>query len=122
MRAVHTAIPLRGHPLHEHYLRMVAAVVMHDGQQRNLVMRCRPQHAGRVVHIAIGLNVDGQPSIFPVCKRSTHGSRRVVADAAATLASDVVVVLIHVPQAAWPTANETLPSDERPIFILDQRP
>src|SRR5262249_1907855 len=48
--------------------------------------------------------------------------RSVITDATASLAADVVIVLVHIPQSAWPTADETLPSYKRPIFIFDQRP
>ena len=75
-------------------------------------MRGRPKHARGVVHIAVGLDIDREPAVLSVSERGAHGSGRVVADAAATLTADVVIVLIHVPQPARPAADEALPSDE----------
>src|SRR5262249_29954557 len=48
--------------------------------------------------------------------------RRLVAYPPSPMPSDVVMVLVHVPQAPWPAADEALPADKRPVFILDQRP
>src|SRR5437764_11065027 len=85
-------------------------------------MRRRPQHTRSVVHITVCLDIDREPPILFVCKRGPHSSRRIVADAATALAADVVIVLIHVPKPSRPSADESLPSDQRPIFIPDERP
>src|SRR5215471_12655531 len=85
-------------------------------------MGCGPQNPRRIIHIAIRLNVDRQPSVLAIRESCADRGRSVITDATASLAADVVIVLVHIPQSAWPTADETLPSYKRPIFIFDQRP
>src|SRR6267142_4371618 len=104
------------------HFRVVGSVVMHDDEHRNLVMRGSPQHTRREVEIAISLDIDGEPAVLLVGQGSANGCWRVVADTARALAADVLVVLIEVPELVGPTTNEALPADERPVFILDQRP
>jgi hypothetical protein len=91
---------------------VIAAVIVHDRQQRNLVMGRGPQNTRGVVQIAVGLNVDGQAAVLAICKSCADRRRSVVADTAGTLAADVVIVLVHVPQTARPPTDETLPSNE----------
>src|SRR5215469_6713151 len=47
------AIAEVGEPLHVHELLMVAPVIVHHGEERNLMLCCRPQHARRVHQIAV---------------------------------------------------------------------
>ena len=61
------------------------------------MVRSRPQHTGRVIQVAIVLNVDGQAAIFLVRECSADGSRRAVADAVRSLCSDKLVVLREIP-------------------------
>ena len=82
---VDVAIGASGHGRDEHDLLMIAAVVVHDGEQRDLVMRRGPQHAGSVVQIAVVLDVDGQAAVFLVGQRRAHRRRSAVADAVAAL-------------------------------------
>ena len=56
-------------------------------------MRGGPQHAGRVVEIAVGLDVDGQAAVLAVRQRRAHRGRRAIADAGGALRADVLVML-----------------------------
>src|SRR5580704_5648165 len=98
---------------------MIAAVVVHDGQQRNAMMRRGPQHAGSVVQIAIGLDAHRKTAMLAIGERGAHGSRCTIAHSTRALATDVLIMLVEIPQAARPTADETLPGNQRPIFVLD---
>ena len=71
-----------GHALDVHHFLVIRAVVVHHRQQRDLVMRRRPQHAGRVEQVAVALDVHRQPAVLLVGQRAAHGRRRAVADAA----------------------------------------
>ena len=102
MRAVHTAIPLRGHPLHEHYLRMVAAVVMHYVKYRQAAICAGPQHARRIHEIAIALDGYRQAPVLLVGKRSSSGRGRAIALAAAGRRTGEVIMLGHIPQPPMP--------------------
>ncbi len=70
-----------GHVLDVHALLMIGAIVVHDAEQRDLVMRGGPQDAGRVVQIAVALDVDGQAAVFAVGQRRADRGRSAVADA-----------------------------------------
>ena len=76
MSPLDVAIVFRCEHLHVHALLMIGAVVVHDVQHRDLVMRGGPQDSGRVVQIAVALNVDGQAAVFLVRQRRTDGSGR----------------------------------------------
>ena len=41
---------------------------------------------------------------------------------AGSLPSDVVIMLLHIPDAIGPVPHESLRRNERPIFVLEQRP
>ena len=81
------------HDLHVHQLLMIGAVIVHDVQQRNLVMRRGPQDAGSVVQIAVALDVHAQASVLLVRQRCADGGRRAVADAVCAVRADEVVML-----------------------------
>ena len=81
--AIDAAIVAVRHALHVHHFLVVGAVVVHDAQQRNAVMRRGPQHAGRVHQVAVVLDVDRQPAVLLVGERRAHRRRRAVADAGA---------------------------------------
>ena len=49
--------PVR-HALHVHDLLMITAVVPHDREHRDLVMRRGPQRAGSIHRVAVVLDVD----------------------------------------------------------------
>ena len=116
------AIVQRGLLFDEHHFLVIAAVVVHDGQQRDAMMRGGPQHAGRVVQIAVGLDVDGQAAMLAIRQRRAHRGRCAVAHAARALPADVLIMLVELPQAVRPIADEALPGNQRPVFVLDQRP
>ena len=42
--------------LEPHHFLVIGAIVLHDDQQRNLVMRRGPQRAGRHHQVAVGLD------------------------------------------------------------------
>ena len=95
---------------------------MHHVQHRDLVMRRGPQHSGRVVQIAVALNIDGQASMLFVGESRAYRGGRLIADTCAALRSDVMVGLAEVPQARGPGTDEAVVRYQRPIFILDLRP
>src|SRR5262249_58194227 len=101
---------------------MVATVVVHDVQHRNLVMRCRPENARRIVQIPVGLDVDGETSIFPVCERGSNGCGSAVSNAIGSVAANELMVFRKVPKPSWP---ETLKHDvghQRPVLALNLVP
>ena len=111
-----------GHPLDVHHLLVIGAVVVHHGQQRDLVMRGGPQHAGRVQQVAVALDVHRQPPVLPVGQRAADRRRRAVADAGAARAAEVLVVLVEVPQPERPAAAVAALGHERPVLVPDLRP
>src|SRR5882762_4702883 len=98
--------PARGHVLEVHMFLVIAAVVVHDAQQRNAVMRGGPQNARSVVEVAVALNVDADATVFLVGERGAHGRRSAVTDAVCALTADEVIRLVEVPQAQRPLTDE----------------
>src|ERR1700682_4295421 len=96
MAAVLSAIARAGAALQDYHLGMIAAVVVHDGEQWNLVMGGSPQNGGSVIEIAIALDVDRQAAVLLVGQRRAHGGRSIVADAAGTLTADVLVRAVEI--------------------------
>ena len=86
-----------GHALYVHRLFVIGAVVVHDAQKRNAMMRRGPQHGRDKQKIAVVLNIDAEPAVFAVCQSGAHRGRRAVADPAAR-AADELIVLIKVPK------------------------
>src|SRR5262249_31532447 len=74
------------------------------------------------VEIAVGLNVDGEAPVFAVREGGANGGRGAVTHRASSLTTDVLIVLVEVPQPARPAADEPLPGDERPNLVLDLIP
>ena len=68
-------VPIR-HPLDVHDLLMVRAVVVHQGEQRDLVMRGRPPDTRRVEEVAVALNVHRDSALLLVGERTAHGGWR----------------------------------------------
>ena len=116
------AFGARGHVLHVHQLLMIGAVVVHDGQQRNLVMRGGPKDAGSVVEIAVALDVDADAPVFAIGQRRANRGGRLIADAIGSVAADVLVVLGEIPQAQGPIAEESHVGDQRPVFAFEGVP
>ena len=81
---------------------MIGTIVVHDAQQWNAVMCRRPQDSGSIQQIAIVLNTYRQAAVLPVRKGRAHGGGCVVADATATLAANILVMLIKGPQPQRP--------------------
>ena len=81
MGVEHAAIAAIGHCLQIHQFLVPGPVVVHDIENRNLVMCRGPQCAGTEHQVAVPLDGDGQAAIFPVGQRRTQGRRSVVADA-----------------------------------------
>src|SRR5439155_14745309 len=71
---------------------------------------------------AVALDVDRQPAVPLVRERGPHRRARAVAHPARALSADVLVVLVEVPEAVGPLADEPLPRHERPVLALDLRP
>jgi hypothetical protein len=66
LRALEAAVTAVGHELHGHDLLVIRAIVVHQIENRNLMMRGRPQHAVGHHEIAIGLNANAQPPVLLV--------------------------------------------------------
>ena len=111
-----------GHVLHVHQLLMIRAIVVHDVQHRNAMMRGRPENAGGVVQIAVALDVDADAAVLLVGQRRAHRGRSAVADAISAVAADELIMLVEVPQAARPVGDEGDIGHQRPVFGLDLVP
>src|SRR5450755_2089202 len=94
-----------GHTLHVHQLLMISAIVVHDTEQRNLVMRRCPQNSRSIHQIAIALNSDCQAPVLLVGQRRAERCRSAIADAVTSCSSDRLVVLVKRPQPHWPVAD-----------------
>jgi hypothetical protein len=101
---------------------MIAAIVVHDAEQRNPVVRGGPQDGRRIVEVAIGLDVNREAAMLSVGKSGTYGRRRAIPHATPALPADVVVDLIHLPQSVGPVADKALGRDQRPVFVLYESP
>ena len=99
--AIDAAIVPVGHDLHLHHFLMIGAVVVHHGEQRNVVMRRGPQNSGGIHQIAVILDIHREAAVFPVGERRAHRGGRAVTDAVAAGAADVLIVLVEIPQARW---------------------
>ena len=51
------------HPLDVHHFLVIRAVVVHHAQQRDAVVRRRPERARRVHQIAVGLDAHREPAV-----------------------------------------------------------
>src|ERR1700730_9280878 len=100
--AIDAAVMPVGHDLHLHHFLMIAAIIVHHAEQRNLVMRGGPEDAGRVHQIAVTLDIYREAAVFAIGERGADGGGRTVANSVAALRADVVIVLIHIPQALGP--------------------
>jgi hypothetical protein len=73
MRILDAPLAPIGHALKMHDLLMVGAVVPHDGQHRNLVMRRRPERAWGIHRVAVVLKIDAQPPVrFAMRERGAY--------------------------------------------------
>src|SRR5260370_35660884 len=99
---VDSAIVPVGHPLHVHQLFVIRPIIVHDAQQRNAMMRRRPQHRRHKHKIAVILNTHREAALLPVRQRRAQPGRRVVSNAAAALPADVLVLLVETPEPYRP--------------------
>ncbi|MGA8697796.1 MAG: hypothetical protein WB689_28965, partial [Xanthobacteraceae bacterium] len=53
-----------------HHLLVIAAIVVHYGEQRNPVPRRSPQHARRIHQVTVGLDRDREPAHITVGERA----------------------------------------------------
>src|SRR5260221_9069414 len=105
-RAIHAAAVAIGHDLHLHHLLMIGAIVVHDGQQRNAVMRRGPQNAGCVHQVPVALDVHGNAAVLFVGQGRADRGRRAVADSVSARGTDELVILIKIPKFHGPAADE----------------
>ena len=112
MSPVGSAIATARHLLNEHHLLVIRAIVVHERQQRDLVVNRRPENARRIVQIAVGLNVDRESTVPSVGQRGADRRRGAVTHRAGTLPADVLMMFVEIPQATRPAADEPLPRDQ----------
>src|SRR5437016_861665 len=93
----HTPLMSVCHPLYVHRLLVIRAVVVHDAQERNVMVGGRPQNARGVHQVAVVLNRYGEPAVPAVGQRTAYRSRRAVADTVPAPPADEAVVLVEVP-------------------------
>ncbi len=86
------------------------------------MMRRGPEHAGRVEHVAVALDVHRQAPVLLVGERAAHRGRRPVADARAARVAQVLIVLLEVPEPEGPAAAVAALGDERPVLVADDGP
>src|SRR5271166_459795 len=96
--AIDSAAVAIGHDLHLHDLLMIGAIVVHDRQERNAMMRGGPQNSGSVHQVAVALDIHGQPAVLAVRQGRADRGRRAVADPVTTGAANELVILVNVPQ------------------------
>src|SRR3546814_6147183 len=77
-----------GHALDVHHLLVIGAVVVHHVQDRDAVMRRRPQRAGRIEKVAVGLDVDDDALLVAMPQRQAHPDADPGADRPAAAAAD----------------------------------
>ncbi len=95
-------------PLHMHQLLMVAAVVVHHGEQSGILCRARrPQYARGVHQVAVALDRDRESArrYRDWQARPTDRGCDSVADAGAARAAEPMIVLLHRPQPKRPAAD-----------------
>jgi hypothetical protein len=99
---VSDAIAEVGQALHVHDFLVIAAVVEHHGQLRNVVPRSGPQHARCVHEIAVGLDVDREAAEIAVRERGTDRGGSAVPHAISSRCPQPAIMLLHRPQPVRP--------------------
>src|SRR5262249_19665364 len=102
VHAIDASLPPVRNGLQLHDLRVIAAVVMHDVEQRSGLVRASPEVAWPELEPAAPHKLDRGSSIFLVGGRATEGGGRYLADATAPPPADVLVVTIRSPQLLRP--------------------
>src|ERR1700737_5092130 len=123
MRILDAALAPIGHALKMHDLLMVGAVVPHDGEHRNLMMRRRPERAWGIHGVAVVLDVDAKALVrCAMRERGAHRCRQTVADASSPGSTDELMMLVEGPQTMRPVGEAGIAGHERPVFVLDLLP
>ena len=95
----HIAAMPRRHGDEVHVFLVIGAVVLHDIEDRNLVMRGGPQRAGIEHEVAVAAERHREAAVLLVGKRRAERRRQIVADAGAAGAAVPLVRLVEIPQA-----------------------
>src|SRR5579871_3346857 len=122
VRVVDAALMPVRHALDVHDFLMIGAVVMHDAQERNAVMRRGPKDSGSVHQIAVVLNAYAKSAVLAVSERCADRCRSGVADPRRATATDGSVGPIDVPEAKRPGADRSRAAHQRPVLIANYIP
>src|SRR5215208_2766229 len=104
-----------------HHLLVVTAVVVHDRQHRNLMMRCGPQRTRRIHHVAVTLERDREAAECLSAMRGADGRGQAIAEAGTAGAAQEAVMLVEIEDARRPLADIAA-LHEGPVLVLDRRP
>ena len=85
---------------------METLVVMHDRQQRQVMIRSGPQAPGAHHQVAVLLDVDRDPAVLFIRDGGSNRSRRAIADAVSTGTTDELVMPVKIPQFQRPILEE----------------
>src|ERR1700746_154174 len=91
------AIMAQRHPLNMHDFLVVSAVIMHDTEERNRMVRGGPEHTGCVHQIAVILNRNAQATILFVRQCCSHSSGSTVAHACSAGTAQELIRLLEIP-------------------------
>ena len=72
MHAVDAALPAVGNRLQLHDLRVIAAVVVHDVEKRNALVRGGPENAGAEHQIAVADEADAEAAVLLIGERGAE--------------------------------------------------
>jgi hypothetical protein len=97
-------------------------IVVHHDEQRDAVMRERPQDAARHQQIAVRLDADAESSMFAVRESRTGRCRRGVADALAAGPPHELIVPGEIPEPQRPVVHAPRERNERPVEMFDLAP
>ena len=118
MRVLDAAAEPRRHRGEVHVFLMVGAIVVHDVEQRDAMVRGGPQRARHEHEVAIAAERDGEPAVALVGERRADRGRRVVADTGAARYAVPAIRLVEVPQPHRPGVADGV-ADQRPVLIPD---
>src|SRR5882757_1746054 len=115
-------MPVR-HALDVHEFLMVAAIVVHDAEKRDLVVRRGPQNPGGVHQVPIALDGNSEAAVFFVGEGRAQRGRGSVADAVAAGTSDGLMVFVEIPETHGPVADPwRCLGGKRPVLVFNLRP
>ncbi len=107
-----------GHRLQVHELLMIGAVVVHDVEHRDAVVRRRPQRAGTNMKSPSPPKASVRRPWRLLASAAPSEAGSVVADAGAARAAVPLVGLVEVPQPVRPGDADAV-ADQRPVLVLD---